>query len=116
MWWGEVLNLKSKISNRNTTGVSKKFLCCFVFLFFLFTVTIETNSVRPCLSRETLVVVRAGQRYRTKCTKLSGSVPPEAGVRIKERHNKYIVILVEIVTVGITVYKIKFSQSFTMNL
>ena len=80
MWWGEqgeVLNLKSKISNRNTTGVSKKFLCCFVFLFFLFTVTIETNSV------------------------------VEVGVRIKEKHNKYI-ILVEIVTVGSTVYKIKF--------
>ena len=51
VWWGEqgeVLNLKSKISNRNTTGVSKKFLCCFVLLFFLFTVTMETNSVVPC--------------------------------------------------------------------
>ena len=78
---GEVLNLKSKISNRNTTGVSKKFLCCFVFLFFLFTVTMETNSV---------------VQYHL-----------EVGVRIKERHNKYI-ILVEIVTVGNTVYKIKF--------
>ena len=31
----------------------------------------------------------------------------EVGVRIKEKHNKYI-ILVEIVTVGSTVYKIKF--------
>ena len=84
MWWGEqgeVLNLKSKISNRNTTDVSKKFLCCFVFLFFLFTVTIETNSV---------------VQYHL-----------EAGVRIRERNNKYI-ILVEIVTVGSTVYKIKF--------
>jgi hypothetical protein len=84
VWWGEqgeVLNLKSKISNRNTTGVSKKFLCCFVFLFFLFTVTMETNSV---------------VQYHL-----------EVGVRIKERHNKYI-ILVEIVTVGSTVYKIKF--------
>ena len=76
MWWGEqgeVLNLKSKISNRNTTGVFKKFLCCFVFLFFLFTVTIETNSV---------------VQYHL-----------EAGVRIKERNNKCI-ILFEIVTVG----------------
>jgi len=84
VWWGEqgeVLNLKSKISNRNTTGVSKKFLCCFVLLFFLFTVTIETNSV---------------VQYHL-----------EVGVRIKEKHNKYI-ILVEIVTVGSTVYKIKF--------
>ena len=73
MWWGEqgeVLNLKSKISNRNTTGVSKKFLCCFVFFFFLFTVTIETNSV---------------VQYHF-----------EAGVRTKERNKKYI-ILVEVV-------------------
>ena len=59
---GEVLNLKSKISNRNTTDVSKKFLCCFVFLFFLFTVTIETNSV---------------VQYHL-----------EAGVRTKERNKK----------------------------
>jgi hypothetical protein len=39
----------------------------------------------------------------------------EAGVRTKERNKKY-VILVEVVTVGSTVYKIIFSQSFTMNL
>ena len=50
MWWGvqgEVLNLKSKISNRNTTSVSKKFLCFFCVLFFLFTVTtvIEKGSM-----------------------------------------------------------------------
>ena len=88
---GEVLNLKSKISNRNTTDVSKKFLCCFVFLFFLFTVTIETNSV---------------VQYHL-----------EAGVTVrkKERHNKYI-ILVEIVTVGSTVYKIKFHNPYYESL
>ena len=39
----------------------------------------------------------------------------EAGVRTKERNKKY-VILVEVVTVGSTAYKIIFSQSFTMNL
>ena len=39
----------------------------------------------------------------------------EAGVRTRERNKKYI-ILVEVVTVGSTVYQIKFSQSVTMNL
>ena len=39
----------------------------------------------------------------------------EVGVRIKERHNKYI-ILVEIVTVGSTVYKIKFHNPFNLIL
>ena len=52
VWWqGEVLNLKSRISNRHTTGVSKKFLC----VFFCF-------SVFPF--------------YRDHRDKLSGSVPP----------------------------------------